>query len=85
MAGITLAALAIPEVMALYQDRRDSGDYRFIYLTYSHGFVSVFGSSRHLVVAADSATAAILAAGLVGIAATWVSMSICGRSRECWR
>ena len=31
---------------------------------------AVFGSSRHLVVGADSATAAILAAGLVGIAAT---------------
>jgi SulP family sulfate permease len=30
---------------------------------------AVFGSSRHLVVGADSATAAILAAGLVGIAA----------------
>jgi MFS superfamily sulfate permease-like transporter len=31
---------------------------------------AVFGSSRHLVVGADSATAAILAAGLVGLAAT---------------
>jgi SulP family sulfate permease len=29
-----------------------------------------FGSSRHLVVGADSATAAILAAGMVGLAAT---------------
>jgi high affinity sulfate transporter 1 len=31
---------------------------------------AVFGSSRHLVVSADSATAAILAAGLVGLAST---------------
>jgi SulP family sulfate permease len=31
---------------------------------------AVFGSSRHLVVGADSATAAILAAGLAGLAAT---------------
>src|SRR5262249_42417097 len=31
---------------------------------------AVFGSSRHLVVGADSATAAILAAGLVGMAST---------------
>jgi MFS superfamily sulfate permease-like transporter len=31
---------------------------------------ALFGSSRHLVVGADSATAAILAAGLVGMAAT---------------
>jgi SulP family sulfate permease len=31
---------------------------------------ALFGSSRHLVVGADSATAAILAAGLVGLAAT---------------
>src|SRR5262249_15496780 len=30
----------------------------------------LFGSSRHLVVSADSATAAMLAAGLVGLAAT---------------
>jgi MFS superfamily sulfate permease-like transporter len=29
---------------------------------------AMFGSSRHLVVGADSATAAILAAGLVGLA-----------------
>ncbi|MGB7932924.1 MAG: SulP family inorganic anion transporter [Gammaproteobacteria bacterium] len=31
---------------------------------------AVFGSSRHLVVGADSATAAILAAALAGVAAT---------------
>jgi sulfate permease, SulP family len=31
---------------------------------------AIFGSSRHLVVGADSATAAILAAGLAGMAAT---------------
>ncbi len=31
---------------------------------------ALFGSSRHLVVGADSATAAVLAAGLVGLAAT---------------
>ena len=31
---------------------------------------ALFGSSRHLVVGADSATAAILAAGLAGMAAT---------------
>jgi len=31
---------------------------------------ALFGSSRHLVVGADSATAAIMAAGLVGLAAT---------------
>ena len=31
---------------------------------------ALFGSSRHLVVGADSATAAIMAAGLAGLAAT---------------
>ena len=30
----------------------------------------MFGSSRHLVVGADSATAAVMAAGLAGMAAT---------------
>jgi len=49
IAGLTLAALAIPEVM---------------------GYTKIAGTPRHLVVGADSATAAILAAGLVGLAAT---------------
>jgi SulP family sulfate permease len=34
------------------------------------GLFAIFGSSRHLVVGADSATAAMLAAGLTGLAIT---------------
>ena len=43
---------------------------------------AIFGSSRHLVVGADSATAAVMATGLAGIAAAgapgspqWVAMA----------
>src|SRR5208337_3916858 len=41
---------------------------------------ALFGSSRHLVVGADSATAAILAAGLTGLAASGSSeyLALCG-------
>ena len=70
IAGITLAALAIPEVMGYTQISGTpviTGLYTILIPTFLFAF---FGSSRHLVVGADSATAAILAAGLVGIAAT---------------
>jgi high affinity sulfate transporter 1 len=70
IAGITLAALAIPEVMGYTKISGTpviTGLYTMLIPTFLFAF---FGSSRHLVVGADSATAAILAAGLVGIAAT---------------
>ena len=70
IAGITLAALAIPEVMGYTKISGTpviTGLYTILIPTALFAF---FGSSRHLVVGADSATAAILAAGLVGIAAT---------------
>ena len=69
IAGITLAALAIPEVMG----------YSFIagmpVITGLYTILlpvilfALLGSSRHLVVGADSATAAILFAGLTHLAA----------------
>ena len=68
IAGITLAALAIPEVMGYTKISGTpviTGLYTILIPTALFAF---FGSSRHLVVGADSATAAILAAGLVGIA-----------------
>jgi sulfate permease, SulP family len=70
IAGSTLAALAIPEVMGYTKISGTpviTGLYTMLIPT---GLFAIFGSSRHLVVGADSATAAILAAGLVGLAAT---------------
>jgi len=70
VAGITLAALAIPEVMGYTKISGTpviTGLYTILIPT---ALFAVFGSSRHLVVGADSATAAILAASLVGIAST---------------
>jgi high affinity sulfate transporter 1 len=70
IAGITLAALAIPEVMGYTKISGTpviTGLYTILIPT---ALFAVFGSSRHLVVGADSATAAILAAGLPGIAAS---------------
>ena len=70
MAGLTLAALAIPEVMGYTRIAGTpviTGLYTMLIPAVLFAF---FGSSRHLVVGADSATAAILAAGLVGLAAT---------------
>jgi high affinity sulfate transporter 1 len=70
IAGITLAALAIPEVMGYTKISGTpviTGLYTMLIPTF---LFAIFGSSRHLVVGADSATAAILSAGLVGLAAT---------------
>jgi MFS superfamily sulfate permease-like transporter len=68
-AGITLAALAIPEVMGYTKIAGMpvvTGLYTILIPT---ALYALFGSSRHLVVGADSATAAIMAAGLAGLAA----------------
>jgi MFS superfamily sulfate permease-like transporter len=68
VAGLTLAALAIPEVMG-YTKISGTPVITGLYTILIPAFLfAIFGSSRHLVVGADSATAAILAAGLVGIA-----------------
>jgi high affinity sulfate transporter 1 len=70
LAGLTLGAIAIPEVMGYTKISGTpviTGLYTILIPTVLFAF---FGSSRHLVVGADSATAAILAAGLVGVAAS---------------
>lgn len=83
IAGVTLAAVAIPEVMGYTSISRTpivTGLYTVIFPTI---VFALLGSSRLLVVGADSATAAILAAGLaaLGIAglvpqsAEWVSFA----------
>ncbi|MBL8777254.1 MAG: SulP family inorganic anion transporter [Acidimicrobiales bacterium] len=70
VAGITLAALAIPEVMG-YATIAGMPVITGLYTIVLPVVVfAVLGSSRHLVVGADSATAAVMAAGLAGLAAT---------------
>jgi high affinity sulfate transporter 1 len=70
VAGITLAALAIPEVMG-YATIAGMPIVTGLYtLVIPTALFALFGSSRHLVVGADSATAAIMAAGLAGLATT---------------
>ena len=67
LAGITLAALGIPEVMG-YSKIIDlpvvTGLYTMLLPMIAF---ALFGSSRHLVVGADSATAAIVAASLIAV------------------
>jgi len=70
IAGITLAALAVPEVMGYTKISGTPVITGLYTILIPMALFAIFGSSRHLVVGADSATAAILAAGLVGIAAT---------------
>jgi SulP family sulfate permease len=68
IAGITLAALAIPEVMGYTKIAGTPVITGLYTILIPMALFAIFGSSRHLVVGADSATAAILAAGIVGIA-----------------
>jgi SulP family sulfate permease len=67
-AGATLAALAIPEVMGYTKIAGTPVVTGLYTLLLPVLFFALFGSSRHLVVGADSATAAILAIGLAGMA-----------------
>ncbi len=69
IAGTTLAALAIPEVMG-YTSIAGMPVVTGLYtLLVPVLLFALLGSSRHLVVGADSATAAIMAAALAGLAA----------------
>jgi SulP family sulfate permease len=70
IAGITLAALAIPEVMGYTKISGTPVITGLYTILIPMALFAVFGSSRHLVVGADSATAAILAAALASVAAT---------------
>src|SRR3974390_2153637 len=68
IAGITLAALGIPEVMG-YTKIIGTPVVTGLYTMLLPMLVfAVFGSSRHLVVGADSATAAMVAAELAALA-----------------
>jgi SulP family sulfate permease len=68
LAGLTLAAVGIPEVLG-YATIAGMPVVTGLYtMLLPMAVFAVLGSSRHLVVAADSATAAILAAALSGLA-----------------
>jgi sulfate permease, SulP family len=69
VAGITLACLAIPEVMGYTKIAGMPVVTGLYTILIPAALFAIFGSSRHLVVGADSATAAIMAAGLTGLAA----------------
>ena len=67
VAGVTLSAIAIPEVLgytSIAQTPLVTGLYTIIFPTL---LFALLGSSKLLVVGADSATAALLAAGLAGL------------------
>src|SRR5512144_2287017 len=67
IAGITLAALAIPEVMGYTKIAGTpvvTGLYTILLPAIAF---ALLGSSRHLVVGGDSATAAIMYAGIAGL------------------
>jgi high affinity sulfate transporter 1 len=64
LAGITLAALAIPEVMGYTKIAGTPVITGLYTILFPIAAFAIFGSSRHLVVGADSATAAIMYAGI---------------------
>src|SRR5215470_19928831 len=68
VAGLTLAAIAIPEVMGYTKIAGMPVITGLYTILIPIALFAVLGSSRHLVVGADSATAAIMAAGLAGMA-----------------
>jgi high affinity sulfate transporter 1 len=69
LAGTTLAALGIPEVMGYAKIAGMPVVTGLYTILIPIAIFAILGSSRHLVVGADSATAAILAAGLAPLAA----------------
>ncbi len=76
IAGVTLAALAIPEVMGYTKIAGMPVITGLYTILIPIALFALFGSSRHLVVGADSATAAIMFAGLAGLAATGSSQYV---------
>jgi MFS superfamily sulfate permease-like transporter len=69
LAGVTLAAIGVPEVLGYARIAGMPLVTGLYTMLLPMAVFAVLGSSRHLVVAADSATAAILAAALAGLAA----------------
>ncbi len=78
-AGVTLAAMNIPQVLGYTRIAGMPVVTGLYTLLFPLAAFTAFGSSRYLVVAADSATAAILASGLAGMAPVaspaWVTLA----------
>ncbi len=70
LAGVTFACLAIPEVMGYTKIAGTPVITGLYTILLPMTLFALFGSSRHLVVGADSATAAITASALAGMAVT---------------
>jgi MFS superfamily sulfate permease-like transporter len=68
LAGLTLAALGVPAVLGYAKIAGMPLVTGLYTMLLPMAVYAVLGSSRHLVVAADSATAVILAAALTGLA-----------------
>ncbi len=79
LAGATLAALAVPEVLGYARIAGMPVVTGLYTMLMPMAVFALLCSSRHLVVAADSATAALLAADLAGLAAAgsprWVALA----------
>ncbi|WP_295443030.1 SulP family inorganic anion transporter [uncultured Thiodictyon sp.] len=71
IAGLTLAALAIPEVMGYTKIAGTPVITGLYTLLIPMTLYALFGASRHLVVGADSATAAIIASSIAALAAPY--------------
>lgn len=69
LAGVTLAALGIPEVLGYAKIAGMPVVTGLYTILLPIAVFALLGSSRHLVVGADSATAAMMAAGVSGLAA----------------
>jgi len=80
LAGMTLAALAIPQVMGYARIAGAPVITGLYTILIPMALFAIFGSSRRLVVGADSATAAILAGGLAGLAVSGSAeyLALCG-------
>jgi len=80
LAGMTLAALAIPQVMGYTRISGAPVITGLYTILIPMALFAIFGSSRRLVVGADSATAAILAGGLAGLAVSGSAeyLALCG-------
>ena len=87
VAGITLAALAIPEVMGYTKIAGTPVITGLYTILIPIAAFALFGSSRHLVVGGDSATAAIMYAGIagLGVAGSQPATPRVARAREAER
>jgi sulfate permease, SulP family len=68
IAGLTLAAVCIPQAIGYTRIAGMPLVTGLYTILIPLALFSIFGSSRHLVIGADSASAAILAVGLMGVA-----------------